>query len=232
MHDKGVAPRETRETIKLWDMPVRLFHWSLVVLIPALWWSAKADHLDMHKRLGLAVLALLLFRLLWGILGSSTARFTQFVRGPGAVLAYVLGKTGQDKALGHNPLGGWSVMGLLGILLIEVILGLFAQDVDGLEPGPLTHFVSYDAADAARHWHHFLFNGILVLVAVHVAAILFYLLVKRDNLIGAMVTGRKRVPESMLEPAQGAITAPLWKAALSVALAMTVTYWVSCGCPL
>jgi cytochrome b len=216
--------------MKIWDLPMRLFHWALVVLVVGLWWTAQVGNLQLHKVFGLLVLGLLVFRLLWGMVGSSTAQFAKFVRGPRAVLAYLkdLNSDNTAPSLGHNPLGGWSVLGLITILMTEVCLGLFAQDVDGIESGPLSHFVSYDAADTARHWHHLIFNGILALVGFHIAAIFFYLLIKRDNLIGPMITGRRlNVPDS-----KEVIFAPLLTFIICLIIAAGFAWWVSLGCPL
>lgn len=213
--------------VKLWDAPVRIVHWSFVLLIPALWRTWKADRMPLHETLGYILLALLLFRLFWGFAGSGPARFASFVKGPRGVVAYLTGKR-REPVLGHNPLGGWSVVALLGLTTVEVVLGLFTQDVDGLESGPLTHFVSYDRAEAARHWHGLAFDALVVLVCIHVAAILFYLMVKRDDLVGPMVTGRKRVDREAAPPR----FAPPWRLALGAAGAAALAYWVSRGLPL
>src|ERR1041384_7437303 len=97
--------------VQVWDLPVRLFHWAIVLLVPALWWTAENERLDLHITLGTAMLALVLFRLLWGIFGSSTARFAGFVRGPFGVMRYLSGR--ERGGIGHNPLGGWSVLAML-----------------------------------------------------------------------------------------------------------------------
>lgn len=213
--------------VKLWDAPVRIVHWSFAILIPALWWTWKTDRMPLHETLGYILLALLLFRLFWGFAGSGPARFASFVKGPRGVLAYLRGKR-REPVLGHNPLGGWSVLALLGLTSLEVVLGLFTQDVDGIESGPLTHFISYDLAEAARRWHGLAFDALVVLVCVHVAAILFYLLVKRDDLVGPMVTGRKRVAAEVEQPS----VAPPWRLAAAAAGAAALAYWVSRGLPL
>ena len=133
----------------LWDLAVRLIHWSFVALLPALWWTAEHDAIALHKQLGLILLAVLAARLLWGVVGSESARFARFVKGPRAILAYLRGKV--KPAAGHNPLGALSVVALLGLLVAEVALGLITQDVDGIESGPLNHLVSFDVAEQARH---------------------------------------------------------------------------------
>ena len=137
-----------------------------------------------HILLGEVFLGLVVFRVLWGLVGSQTARFSAFLKGPRGVLGYIRGIPG-PKRPGHNPIGGWSVVAMLALLAVQIGLGLIAQDIDALKSGPLSHLVSYETSDAAREWHHLLFNGILVLVALHICAILFYLFVKRDNLDAA-----------------------------------------------
>ena len=116
--------------IRLWDLPLRLVHWSLVVLLPSLWWTWRSGETQLHEKLGYITLAFLLFRLLWGILGSSNARFLNFVKGPRAIAAYLRGSSTPNA--GHNPLGALSVLAILGAMILEAGLGLFAQDVDGI----------------------------------------------------------------------------------------------------
>jgi len=128
--------------------------------------------------------------------------------------------------VGHNPLGGWSVLLLLGALATEISLGLFTQDVDGIESGPLTYLISYDHADAARHWHGLVFDLILWLIGIHIAAILFYAVFKRDNLVGPMVTGRRRHAGDTLPEVR---FAPAWRGFLIAAIAAGFAYWVSRG---
>ena len=223
----SAVAREGR--VRLWDAPIRVIHWSLVLLLPALWWTAENGQTERHTWLGYVMLGLLLFRLLRGFAGGSTARFAGFVRGPRAVLAYLSKLCGEEgePAVGHNPLGGWSVLALLGLLILQVGLGLISQDVDGIESGPLSYLVSYETADGAREWHGWLFNLLLALVALHLGAILFYLLVKRDNLIGPMISGHRRMPA----PAAPPTFAPAWRIALGAALATVIVWWVSRGAP-
>ncbi len=213
--------------IALWDLPTRIVHWSLVILIPFSWWSAENHDLERHRWSGYAILGLLVFRLIWGVVGSSTARFANFVRGPRAVIAHVRG-TG-ERQLGHNPLGGWSVMAMLALLTIQVGLGLFASDDDGLETGPLNHLVTYATAETITELHELLFNLLAALIALHVATVLFYLFVRRDNLIAPMLRGSKTLDA---EPAaRPTMARPL--VALGVAiLAFAVMAWISKGAPL
>lgn len=217
----------TGSTIRLWDLPVRLVHWAFVLLLPALWWTGENGELELHRTVGYVMLALVVFRAVWGFAGSATARFSGFVKGPRTVFAYLRGAL-DGPTLGHNPVGAISVLLLLGLLGAQIAAGLFAQDVDGLESGPLTYLVSYDTADTARGIHHLLFNVILGVVTLHVAAIAYYLFVKRDNLIRPMVTGRKEVAAEVAQPA----TAPLWRAAAIGLASAAFAWWISAGAPL
>lgn len=212
--------------LRIWDGPTRLFHWSLVLLIAAAWWTAEEEMLDWHFRFGLAVLVLLVFRIAWGLIGSSTARFGSFVRGPRAILEYLRGAA--PPAVGHNPLGALSVLALLGLTSLVVGLGLFATDDDGIMPGPLAYLVSWDAAEEAQDWHEDAFNFLLILVAVHVAAILFYAFVKRQNLLGPMIGGRGRAPAGA-EPMRPATWPRLL---LAVVAAVAAGWWIWSGAPL
>lgn len=214
--DKGPVLR-----VPIWDRPTRIFHWTLVVLMPLLWWTAEEEMLPEHRALGYVALGLILFRVFWGVLGSSTARFASFVRGPRAMIDYARGRS--SFVLGHNPLGALSVIALLGLVAAITGLGLVATDEDGLEPGPLSHLVSYDFAEEAADLHEDGFHLLLVLIALHVGAILFYLIVKRDNLVGPMVTGSREVPHGIaaMQPA------PAWRFAVAVGLALLITLWTA-----
>jgi len=183
--------------------------------------------MDWHKRLGYVALGLLVLRVFWGFFGSETARFSRFVKGPRAIVAYLRGlfSKGEPPVVGHNPLGGWSVVILLLLLISEVKLGLFAQDTDGIESGPLAYLVSYDVADLARRWHHTVFNLLLAFIAVHLLAIGFYALVKRENLIGPMLTGARRFHAEVTAPKM----APVWRLGLGLIIAGALAWWVSIG---
>jgi cytochrome b len=215
------------QTVKLWDLPVRLVHWSFVLLLPALWWTGEEGELELHRTIGYVMLALVLFRLVWGVIGSGTARFANFVRGPGAVLRYLRGER-DGPALGHNPIGALSVLLLLSLLAAQVGAGLFAQDVDGIESGPLAYLVEYETADLAREIHHLLFNVLLAVIAVHVVAVLWYRLVKRDDLITPMVTGQRTFDPPVEPPA----AAPAWRGLVLAVAVGAIAWWVSLGAPL
>jgi cytochrome b len=210
--------------VAIWDLPTRLFHWLLVGLIGLSWWSAEYHFDDVHIWSGIAVLTLLIFRLLWGFFGSSTARFARFVKGPRAVFGYLQGSW---RGIGHNPLGAISVIALLGIVGVQVGLGLFASDEDGLMQGPLAGLISLDAQEAATELHEDLFNVLLALVGLHVAAIIFYRL-RGKNLVKPMITGSGEVEPGLAPMKPG----KWWAALLCLVIAIGVTRWVIAGAPL
>lgn len=148
--------------------------------------------MEWHYRSGMLLLGLLVFRIVWGLIGSSTARFSRFVRGPRTIIGYLRGRIASP--IGHNPLGALSVLALLGTMALQVGLGLFAADEDGLESGPLARFIDGDLSERIAELHETMFNVLLAVIALHVAAIAFYLLVKRRNLVRAMVTGVAEAP--------------------------------------
>jgi len=205
--------------LRVWDVPVRLFHWALVVLLAISFTTAQigGNALQYHEWSGFTVLALVLFRVLWGLLGSTHARFADFVRGPRSALEYGRSLLHGPTLVyaGHNPLGGWMVVLLLASLLVQAGTGLFAND-DVMIEGPLAKHVSKDTSDLLTRVHHINFNVLLSLLAIHVAAALFYLWVKRENLIRPMITGYKLVPDQAA--ARDRRGGPLWLAAVLLGL--------------
>jgi cytochrome b len=177
-----------RSAVRVWDLPTRLFHWVLVVLVVFSVVTAKVGGLwlDWHMRAGYAILALLLFRILWGFAGSRYARFASFVRGPRAVLDYVRGRS--LHVAGHNPLGGWSVLALLAVLLMQAVSGLFTSDGSFTE-GPLARLVSSAVVETLSTVHGYVERAIYALVALHVIAIIFYTVFRGQTLLGPMVRG-------------------------------------------
>jgi cytochrome b len=213
--------------VRVWDLPSRVVHWLIAILIAVSWWTHRIDAMNWHRLSGYAVLALVIFRIYWGFAGSTTARFASFVKGPvgfGRYARKVFDRVHGEVTLGHNPMGGWSVLAMLALLLLQTGLGLFTIDEDGLESGPLAAFVSFDTGRLAAHWHHLTFNLLLALIALHVAVVLFYLIWRRDNLISAMIGGKKRIPG---ETRAELLFAPLWRAVLGLALAALVVWAIS-----
>jgi cytochrome b len=180
--------------ILVWDIPTRLFHWLLVALVTVSFVTGKIGPTAMHyhEYSGVAILMLVLFRCGWGFVGSEPSRFRSFLRGPSAVIRYAstLFQRRPARHLGHNPLGGWSVILLLICLLVQAGTGLFAND-DILTEGPLFDWISKDASDWLTGIHHLNRSVLVGLITIHVGAVLFYLIYKKENLIFPMITGFK-----------------------------------------
>lgn len=189
----------SKKRILVWDLPTRLFHWLLVVAVVGLVVSGKVggNLIDWHGKIGLLVLGLVVFRLVWGIVGSTYARFCQFFPTPAKIATYLKGGW---QAPGHNPLGAFSVFALLGVLIFQLLTGLVAND-DIAFVGPLYDLVGRDLSNLATGWHHLSVNVLIALVVLHLAAIMFYAHVKKDNLVKPMVRGWKEVDQG--EPARG-----------------------------
>lgn len=177
------------EGTRVWDLPLRLFHWSLALLVIVCFLSGwnGGNWMVWHGRAGIAIVGLLAFRLVWGMVGSTYARFTTFVRGPGSILDYLKGKW---CGAGHNPLGALSVLGMLAVLIFQAGTGLFGND-DIAFNGPLYALVSKDTSDWLIGWHRQSSWLVLALIVLHLGAIGFYRFVKRDDLITPMLNGRK-----------------------------------------
>lgn len=181
---------------RIWDLPTRVFHWALVVLIAAAYLTQKLALMEWHGRIGLSLLGLLAFRIAWGFLGSTYARFASLGLGIRPLRAYL---RGEWQGLGHNPLGALSVLAILGTVALQAGSGLFAND-DIDFSGPLAAMVSGETAKRFTNIHSLLQTALLVLVGAHVAAIAYHLRVKKNNLIKPMITGWKA---GRGEPARG-----------------------------
>jgi cytochrome b len=193
------------------------------VLIAFSWWSVHHHHTDWHIWSGCAILTLLIFRLLWGFVGSSTARFANFVRGPRGISDYFRSRW---NGIGHNPLGALSVLVLFAALAVQVGLGLIAEDEDGLYTGPLYRLVSTDTSDKARDLHALWFNVILGLIVLHVAAIVFYRLRGR-RLLKPMITGRAILDRGTQPMRPGR----WWVGLICLAISIGITRWIIAGAP-
>ena len=219
MEEEGRA--EGLRKVRIWDLPTRIFHWVLAVLVVVCYLSGDNGRFDIHIPAGQALLVLVLARVLWGIVGSEPSRFRAFVRPLREIAAYVrtLGKRAPGHHPGHNPLGGLSVVAMLLVLLLQAGLGVFAVDVDGFNEGPLSFLVSYDAAREAAELHGDVVDILLILVGLHLAAILFYRVFKRERLVKPMVTGWASLPAGD-RPAPRLVSA--WRALLVLAIAAAV----------
>lgn len=175
--------------VKVWDVWVRLFHWAVVLLVVEQILTGELGWLDAHIAGGCILLGLLLFRLAWGLVGSDTARFGQFVRSPLAALRHLAHfRTATDSTLGHTAAGGWSVLAMLAVLCVQVGTGLFADD-DVATTGPLGQFVSRATRRSLTGVHVRLFWLLLALIALHIVAVAAYKIVKRKDLVRPMITG-------------------------------------------
>lgn len=181
----------TDPRVKLWDLPTRLFHWLLVILIVAAIATGKigGNAMVWHGRIGLAILGLIAFRLAWGLVGSTYARFASFLPTPSSISEYL---RGQWRGLGHNPLGALSVLGLLAVIAAQVGTGLFSND-DIAFRGPLFGLIDKDFSDTLTTFHRQIINALIALIALHLCAIAFYTHVRKDNLVKPMITGWKNV---------------------------------------
>ena len=211
---------------KVWDLPVRLMHWGLVLAVAGAWLTREleGDWFAWHVRCGYAVLLLTATRIVWGFVGTRHARFADFVRGPRAILRYLRGGAGEDgrRIAGHNPLGALMVLALLLMLLTQATLGLFANDKI-MSTGPLFGYVTGETSDRLTSLHEKLFDVIVAAIAVHVAAALFYLWVRRENLILPMITGSK--PGYLLPPGASDIGSSRTLLAVGIAAALGALLW-------
>lgn len=213
--------------IRVWDLPTRLFHWALVACVIGLVVTGKigGNAIIWHSRLGYAVMALLMFRLVWGVIGGRWSRFASFLYGPRSVVNYLRGKAHPDHLIGHNPLGAGSVFAMLLVLVAQVGTGLITDDEIAFT-GPLNKFVSSANGLLATWYHKDVGQWLLLgLVALHVAAILFYLWRKKDNLIKPMVQGDKLVPHAAVSSRDDAASRLV--AAVVLGLCAAAVAWVT-----
>jgi cytochrome b len=210
----------------VWDIPTRLFHWLLVGLVMFSFITGKIGLTAMryHEWSGFAILVLVGFRLVWGFIGGQQSRFGTFVKGPAAVIRYASSLFKKDSTghIGHNPLGGWSIIAMLTSLIIQVGTGLFAND-DILTEGPLVNLVSKETSDWLTGVHHLNQKALLILVVIHICAVIFYLTAKRENLIKPMITGRKAW-EQNIDSTWGNPALALLLAAVVAAVAYVIIY--------
>ncbi len=200
----------------LWDIPTRLFHWSIVLLLPLAWWSAEEQDFDMHRWVGYSVIVLVATRIVWGCVGSRHSRFTDFIVGPGRILSYL--RDGRSASAGHNPLGGWSVIVLLLLLLAQGVSGLFNSD-DILYSGPFYYAAPDDFRDAMGVVHEWAFDLLLGFVGLHIAAVLFHQFVRKEPLVQAMVRGSAGDRQGIARPRGW------WWALLIAALFALLLWW-------
>jgi cytochrome b len=191
----------------VWDVFVRAFHWSLVLLFAfsAITGKVGGSWIKWHMYSGYAILALVLFRIIWGFVGGEYARFASFVAGPTSAVRYGLGllKRGSQHVISHNPIGGWMVVALLLVLATQAVLGLICDD-EIATTGPLARYVSTELSLKAMSWHRLLGDVLLILVAIHILAVVFHVFVKKESLVRAMFSGNKDLPTDLAREAQSA----------------------------
>ncbi|MBS0640804.1 MAG: cytochrome b/b6 domain-containing protein [Proteobacteria bacterium] len=211
------------QPIRVWDLPTRLFHWVLVVLIAAAWATNHYNKMEWHVWIGYSILTLLIFRIIWGLIGSDTARFTRFLRSPVAALRHLshLTRREADTEVGHNAAGGWMVLLMLALIAVQTGTGLFANDDISIE-GPLMHLVDKEQSDWLTRIHGWNFDLIQIVIVLHVIAVAAYMLLKRQNLVRPMVTGVKQMPAGIIAPT---LRSPLLAAAVLV-VAAGIVAWV------
>lgn len=205
----------------VWDLPIRVMHWGIALAGVGSWLTQEVledDAFRWHVWFGYTMLVLVGTRIVWGFIGPAHARFSGFVRGPRAVLRYARSLVGapQEMHAGHNPLGGWMVILLLAMLLTQGALGLFAND-EIMETGPLFGYVSVETSDRLTDVHEELFDWLAIAAALHVLAVLTYLIVRRENLITPMFTGRK--PAAWVQPHEAIDGSRTW---LALAIATVI----------
>ncbi len=220
--------KETMQPVRVWDLPTRVFHWTLAVSVVASVVTANigGDFMTWHFRLGYLAFTLLGFRFVWGVVGGRWSRFASFIHSPATLARYLRGNTRPDEHLdvGHSPLGALSVLALLAILSLQVGTGLFADD-EISNVGPLNRFVSGGVASVLTSWHKTWGQGlILSLIALHLGAIVFYRTVRGKRLIGPMVFGDKPLPPGV--PASSDTWRTRTLAVLVVILCAVTVGWI------
>ena len=219
---------KTLTRVRVWDLPTRIFHWALAAGVIALGITGTVGSFNAmvwHFRLGHAVLALLLFRVVWGLVGGRWSRFNAFIYSPRAVIDYFKGKGKPAHSAGHSPIGAGSVFAMLALLIAQVASGLVSDDEVAASAGPLARFVSNATVSLASNYHANIGKWLLLaLVALHIAAIVYYLL-RKHKLVGAMLHGDKdlvaAVPPSRDDAASRMVALALLLVCAGIA------YWIS-----
>lgn len=222
----AAAGRGHRHVIVVWDLPTRIFHWLVVGLVAAAYASWRLNRMDWHARAGYALLALLLFRLLWGFFGSQTARFARFLVSPRTAMRYLrhLWRPIPDYQVGHNPAGGWMVLLLIGLLLGETLTGVYVAN-DVADVGPLTEMTPSAVADIITALHAIGWDVLLAAIALHLIAILGYA-IKGHNLLFPMITGRKHLPAHIPQPRMERSLRAFFLLVCAGAAAASIAYFV------
>lgn len=214
--------------VRVWDVPTRLFHWLIVGLIGFSWGAAEYGKMDLHRLSGSVLLGLVAFRLIWGFIGGSTARFGSILSSPASAIAYLRSDNSGSRAPGHNPVGGYSVLAMLLLLMLQIGTGLFSVDIDGLESGPLSYLVSFDQGRTAAEIHGLSFTLLQIIIAIHVLAVLFYLVFRKRNLVRPMITGT----DPQIDSTAGALVPASWtRLLIAGVIGIGLAWWTAKGMP-
>jgi cytochrome b len=228
MADRGPEPGQ--RTVEIWDLPTRVFHGLLLVFLTVGWLTTDGEGIvfTIHKVNGYGLLAALLFRLVWGFAGSHHSRFSDFIRPWSDVKVHALAllRLRPHPYVGHTPIGGWMILTLLGMLTLIGVTGLFAAGDEGAAGGPLAEFLPRWLAHGIAEFHEGLFNVLLGLVVFHTLGVLTETVLTGDNLLRAMLTGRKTVSEAQARR-EGGVVAPFW--ALIVVMVSGAAVWLAFG---
>jgi len=230
---EGQGPGQSPEKVRAWDLPTRLFHWLLVLLIFFAWASWRYSEalgdplLRLHRWNGHAILVLIVFRLLWGFVGSSTARFAAWLWWPWTAVRYAFeilrGRT--PLYLSHNPLGSYMILALLGVVTAQAVLGLFTVEHNDLTAGPLYRLIGEETQKWVTGWHVWFFYWvILALVPIHIAANVWYGLAKKEPLITAMITGNKPAADYLDAPEAKIVARPMLRALVCLVVAAALVF--------
>ncbi|MEP2979826.1 MAG: cytochrome b/b6 domain-containing protein [Lentilitoribacter sp.] len=213
--------------VKVWDVYIRIFHWLLLICILVSFISFRLDEMDIHFISGHCVLALLIFRVIWGVIGSRTALFHTFIKGPGAILNYVKNPSSEKfkGMIGHSPIAALSVIAMLVVISVQVGTGLISDD-EILLQGPLAKYVSGDMSYQATTYHGINAKLIIGLIVLHLAAIAFYRFIKKDDIVKPMVIGQKEVTEDYAEKAPPLDEKKLIVAAMAILVSIAIAYLV------
>ena len=213
------------QTVRIWDLPTRLFHWALVFSVIGAFITVKMGNMDWHVRLGEWVFCLILFRIIWGLIGPHYARFSQFIKGPKSIATYL--KDGK-KVYGHNPLGALSVIALLALFGFQAVTGLYTGD-GYFYQGPL-YIIGRGVRDTMTSWHHQMEIWMILLFVLHVGAVFFYKFFKKDNLLTPMITGKASLAGDAIDIVNVQQTLAMWiRFIIALGIAVLVTYYISNG---
>ena len=213
------------QTVRIWDLPTRLFHWALVFSVIGAFITVKMGNMDWHVRLGEWVFCLILFRIIWGLIGPHYARFSQFIKGPKSIATYL--KDGK-KVYGHNPLGAISVIALLALFGFQAVTGLYTGD-GYFYQGPL-YSIGRGVRDTMTSWHHQMEIWMILLFVLHVGAVFFYKFFKKDNLLTPMITGKASLAGDAIDIVNVQQTLAMWiRFIIALGIAVLVTYYISNG---